>query len=77
MKTGSESLAAALLVGGDIEEIDILDLEERIEGTDKADIIQVYDRLLSGSENHLRAFVSTYERQTGEDYAPIPGAGTL
>lgn len=68
--TGSESLADALLVGGDIEEIDILDLEERIEGTDKADIIQVYDRLLSGSENHQRAFVSTYERQTGNTYAP-------
>jgi len=68
VKTGRASLADALLVGGAIEEIDILDLEDYIEKTDRADITQVYESLLRGSENHLRAFVSTYERQTGEDY---------
>ena len=67
-ETGSESLADALLVGALIEEIDILDLEERIALTDKDDVQFAYENLLKGSENHLRAFVSTWERQTGEDY---------
>ena len=67
---GSESLADALAVGGDIEEIDIVDLEEYIAETDKADILQVYERLLWGSENHLRAFVPNWERETGETYVP-------
>lgn len=66
--TGSRSLADALLVGGLIEEIDILDLEERLSETDNVDILRVYNNLLRGSENHMRAFVSTWERQTGEDY---------
>jgi hypothetical protein len=30
----------------------------------------VYERLLAGSANHLRAFTSTLERQTGESYTP-------
>ena len=52
---GNESLEDALRVGAAIEEIDILDLEER---------------LLRGSTNHLRAFVANLERQTGETYEP-------
>lgn len=67
---GEQSLAEALRVGAAIEEIDILDLEERIAQTDKVDIINVYNNLLKGSSNHLRAFVSNLERQTGEDYVP-------
>lgn len=67
---GSRSLADALYVGGAIEELDILDLEERLANTDEAQIIQVYGNLLAGSENHLRAFVSTLERRTGESYQP-------
>lgn len=65
---GSQSLSDALRVGVAIEEIDILDLLEALTHTDNADIIRVYENLLSGSENHLRAFVSTLERQTGEIY---------
>lgn len=68
--TGSLSLGDALKVGAAIEEIDILDLEESIARTDNADIILVYENLLQGSRNHLRAFVSTFERQTGETYVP-------
>ena len=68
VQTGSESLADALKVGGAIEEIDILDLEERLAETDKADIVQVYENLLKGSRNHLRSFASTLEAQTGEVY---------
>ena len=67
---GSTSLADALKVGAAIEEIDILDLKERIAQTDNADIKTVYENLMSGSENHLRAFVSVLERQTGEKYQP-------
>lgn len=67
---GSLSLADALKVGAAIEEIDILDLEERIATTDHADIQLVYERLLAGSSNHLRAFVSMLERQTGGSYTP-------
>ena len=68
--TGSQSLADALKVGGAIEEIDILDLQRAVAETDKADIQRVYASLLSGSTNHLRAFVSTLANQTGEVYAP-------
>jgi len=68
--TGSRSLADALRVGAAIEEIDILDLEERVAQTERADIRQVYENLTNGSGNHLRAFVSTLERQTGETYEP-------
>lgn len=67
---GSESLDAALRVGAAIEEIDILDLEERLAQTNKADIARVYNSLLAGSHNHLRAFVGTLEQQTGASYAP-------
>jgi hypothetical protein len=67
---GSQSLADALRVGAAIEEIDILDLEERIAQTDAGNVQQVYDNLMRGSYNHLRSFVATLERQTGEVYEP-------
>jgi hypothetical protein len=67
---GSPSLAAALKVGGAIEEIDIRDLKERIAGTTHADIKTVYNNLLNGSYNHLRSFASTLKTQTGEVYQP-------
>ena len=67
---GSQSLGDALKVGATIEEIDILDLETRLEQTDKPDIRRVYENLSNGSKNHLRAFVSTLKRQSGEDYSP-------
>ena len=68
---GSLSQADALKVGTTIEELDIVDLEERIAQTDNPSIIQIYGNLLAGSENHLRAFVSNLERQTGELYQPV------
>jgi hypothetical protein len=67
---GRQSLSAALKVGGAIEEIDILDLKERLATTTPADIRQVYTRLLNGSYNHLRAFANTLKMQTGELYQP-------
>lgn len=68
--TGSQSAADALLVGAAIEEIDILDLQGSLAQTHKEDIVAAYHNLLAGSENHLRAFVSSWERQTGEVYQP-------
>ncbi len=70
IESGSQSLIDALLVGLAIEEIDILDLEEAMAGTELPDLLMVYGNLLKGSHNHLRAFVSVYESQTGEVYAP-------
>ncbi len=66
---GSASTKDALQVGAAIEEIDILDLEERMDQTDKADILLVYANLMRGSENHLRAFVNNLQRQ-GVEYHP-------
>lgn len=70
IQQGSQSVAEALHVGAAIEEIDILDLEERIAQTDKADIRRVYENLMKGSRNHLLAFASNLERRAGETYQP-------
>ncbi len=70
IESGSQSLTDALLVGLAIEEIDILDLEEAMTKTELPAILLVYGNLLKGSHNHLRAFVSVYESQTGEIYEP-------
>jgi hypothetical protein len=71
VEQGSASQSEALKVGATIEELDIVDLQERISQTDNATILQVYGNLLAGSENHLRAFVTNLERQTGEEYQPV------
>jgi hypothetical protein len=70
VEQGSKSLADALKVGAAIEEIDIIDLQESLEEVEKDDIQQVFENLLRGSYNHLRAFVNTLENQTGEVYTP-------
>jgi len=67
---GSQSVADALKVGGLIEEVDILDLQSRLAQTDNADVQQIYNNLLRGSGNHLRAFANTLSLQTGETYQP-------
>jgi hypothetical protein len=67
---GSKSAADALKVGLAIEEIDILDLQERLAETDNADIQTVYKNLLAGSENHLRAFARNLQNRTGDTYEP-------
>lgn len=66
---GSTSLQAALEVGAAIEEIDILDLQDYLAATDNEDIQLVYENLMKGSRNHLRAFVTTLAQQ-GVDYSP-------
>ena len=68
---GNASLPEALRVGGAIEEIDILDLEKFLKTATHNNIITVYNRLIDGSCNHLRAFVSVYEAKTGTVYQPL------
>lgn len=53
---GQVSFKDAMLVGKEIEEMDIKDLNKRIEQTENPDIKDVYENLKEGSENHLRAF---------------------
>ncbi len=55
---GQKSPLDALLVGGLIEEVDIQDLKEAIQQTQLADLDRVYESLMCGSRNHLRAFAS-------------------
>jgi hypothetical protein len=58
---GSASSLAALYVGAAIEEIDMIDLQEAIDASDNADIRQLYENLMRGSRNHLRAYVGQIE----------------
>jgi hypothetical protein len=66
---GSVSLTEALTVGALIEELDITDLQQRLSSTTHEDVAQVYENLLNGSRNHLRAFVNVLGRY-GETYEP-------
>ncbi len=67
---GSISLVEALKVGAIIEEIDIRDLHHELDNTvDNEDITMVYENLLRGSENHIRAFTRNLSRQ-GIEYQP-------
>lgn len=53
---GSESVEAALQVGVFVEETDIADLTEAVEGLSAPRATAVYENLLAGSQNHLKAF---------------------
>lgn len=55
---GIVSFNEAMLVGKAIEELDIKDLNERLEQTDNPDIKIIYENLKQASENHLRAFTN-------------------
>jgi hypothetical protein len=67
---GSVSLTEALAVGALIEELDITDLQQRISDATHEDVAWVYENLLNGSRNHLRAFVNVLGRY-GETYEPV------
>lgn len=60
---GYQSSLDALQIGALIEEVDMVDLKRAIEETDNEDIQELYQKLLSGSRNHLRAFVGLIEDQ--------------
>ena len=54
--TGNNSLLDALNVGATIEDLDIFDLQNLLDDVDNQDITFVYNNLLKGSRNHIRAF---------------------
>jgi len=67
---GQASLQDALRVGAMIEDLDMRDLQEALASTDNEDLKIVYQNLLEGSQNHMRAFAGrlaaigvTYEAQ--------------
>jgi len=69
VEQGNSSVEAAPRVGAIIAETDIQDLLDRLAETDNEDIKMVYESLMRGSRNHLRAFVNNLERR-GIEYSP-------
>ena len=67
---GGQSVEAALEVGALIEEVDIADLQQGLAAITHTDIIRVYNNLIRGSQNHLRAFTSQLRQLTGATYVP-------
>ena len=63
------TLIDALKVGTAIEEIDIIDIANALTYIDNQDVIYVFDNLMKGSRNHLRAFVRNLDMQ-GVSYVP-------
>ena len=85
VEAGSASMVDALKVGALIEELDIVDLREALAQTDHADLQRVYENLMRGSRNHLRAFAAlitaageTYEAQhlTQAEFDEIAASST-
>jgi hypothetical protein len=80
VQTGSASLVEAYKVGAMIEEMDIVDIRQALAAVTHSDIQNVYENLMRGSRNHLRAFAKqikaageTYEAQflTQEEFDAI------
>lgn len=69
LSKGNTSVNDALTVGAIIEEVDIVDLKVRSLASDNKDINYVYEQLMLGSRNHLRAFVKNLKSR-GIIYAP-------
>lgn len=56
-------------VGGFIEELDMIDIQEAIDvNQTPVDITTAYEHLMEGSKNHLRAFVDALASQLDYDY---------
>ncbi|EJF06369.1 hypothetical protein ThvES_00015560 [Thiovulum sp. ES] len=66
VEVGSQSLIDALIVGATIEDLDIYDIELEIAKVDNEDIILIYENLVKGSENHMRAFINALSNEGGE-----------
>lgn len=85
LKQGEVSLVEALKVGAIVEEVDIVDLQKYLEEVDNEDIVLVYENLMRGSRNHLRAYVKNLDKQevtyspeylSEEEYEEIIGSET-
>jgi len=71
IKIGKEGAAEAIKVGALIEEVDIRDLMNELENSvDNQDIEYVYNNLIRGSKNHLRAFTGVLKTY-GIVYSPV------
>jgi hypothetical protein len=68
LQNGSQSLLAALKVGGFVEELDIEDNMQAAERATLGDLDRVYEALTCGSRNHLRTFASRISGLTGLRY---------
>ena len=66
---GSLSEKDALLVGAGIEDVDIYDLRRLISETDNSALVNVFERLECGSQNHMRAFDRAL-KAVGVTYTP-------
>ncbi|MCB9163607.1 MAG: DUF2202 domain-containing protein [Flavobacteriales bacterium] len=69
MVDGSQSELHALRIGATIEDLDIVDLQERMDATTTTSVDRVYGKLQCGSRNHLRSFVDAIN-SAGGSYAP-------
>lgn len=69
VQQGSKSILDAYKVGSTIEDLDIYDIENSIEGIDNKDILWVYASLTKGSRNHLRSFIRNIVAN-GSTYTP-------
>lgn len=67
--TSRLSLIDALKVGVEIEELDLRDITALKASVNNADILMVYENLLRGSRNHLRAFMKLLTLRGGT-YVP-------
>ncbi len=70
IQSGSSSLVEALRIGAIIEELDIVDLQQRLAQTANPAIQQAFNNLMNGSIRHWKSFTAQYERQTGTVYQP-------
>jgi hypothetical protein len=69
MIDGVVSEANALHIGATIEDLDIVDLQQRMDATANVDIDAAFAKLQCGSRNHLRAFVGAIIA-SGGTYTP-------
>lgn len=68
VERGRESIVEAFYVGALIEEVDMEDIQHALDVSDDKALLTVYDNLMRGSRNHLRAFVPAVEMLTGIEY---------
>jgi hypothetical protein len=68
LELGSQSAEQAMFVGCTIEDVDIYDIDIRIAETDNIDVQAIYQNLLKGSRNHMRAFSRQYDNY-GQSYS--------
>ncbi len=77
MVDGLVSELQALHIGATIEDLDIVDLQQRMDATGNVDIDAVFAKLQCGSGNHLRSFVGGHHHDGRHLRATVPGPGRL